>query len=117
MLRNMDNRLKGKYGEDLAVSYLESRGYEIIERNYRHGRGEVDLIGIYQNQLLVFFEIKLRKNNNFGDPETFVTKNQETLIMKSAEQYLLDINWKKDIRFDIIAISGEKIDHFQDAFH
>ena len=113
----MDNRLRGKYGEDLAVSYLESRYYEIIERNYRYGRGEIDLIGIYQNQLLVFFEIKLRGNNEFGEPETFVTRNQEKLIMEAAEQYLLDINWHKDIRFDIIAISGEQIEHFQDAFH
>ena len=58
----MNNQLKGKYGEDLAVSYLEKQDYEIIERNYRHGRGEIDLIGIHKNQLLVFFEIKLRKN-------------------------------------------------------
>ncbi len=113
----MNNQLKGKYGEDLAVSYLEKRDYEIIERNYRHGRGEIDLIGIYKNQLLVFFEIKLRKNSQFGHPETFVTTNQERLIMDAAEQYLLDINWAKDIRFDIIAIENEKIDHFEDAFH
>ncbi|MEQ8555927.1 MAG: YraN family protein [Cyclobacteriaceae bacterium] len=113
----MNNQLKGKYGEDLAVSYLEKQDYEIIERNYRHGRGEIDLIGIHKNQLLVFFEIKLRKNSDFGPPETFVTSNQERLIMEAAEQYLLDIHWMKDIRFDIIAIQGEKIDHFQDAFH
>ncbi|XOV92763.1 MAG: YraN family protein [Bacteroidota bacterium] len=115
----MDNQLKGKYGEDLAVSYLESKDYEIIERNYRHGRGEIDLIGLYKNQLLVFFEIKFRKNDAFGTPETFVTENQEKLIMEAAEQYLFDINWKKDIRFDIISISGSSpaIEHFEDAFY
>ncbi len=113
----MNNQLKGKYGEDLAVSYLEQHDYEIVERNYRFGRGEIDLIGIHKNELLVFFEIKLRKNNAFGTPETFVTRNQERLIMDAAEQYLLDIHWKKDIRFDIIAIENEQIEHFQDAFH
>ncbi len=115
----MNNQSKGKYGEDLAVSYLESCDYEIIERNYRYGRGEIDLIGLYQNKLLVFFEIKLRKTNLFGTPETFVTENQEKLIMDAAEQYLLDINWKRDIRFDIISISGDppRVEHFKDAFY
>ena len=115
----MDNQLRGKYGEDLAVSYLERKGFEIIDRNYRHGRGEIDLIGLLENNLLVFFEIKLRKNNVFGEPESFVSRNQERLIISTAEQYLLDINWQKDIRFDIVAIREDinEITHLEDVFY
>ncbi len=114
----MNSKIKGKYGEDLAVSYLQNKGFEITERNYRHRRGEIDLIGILRNELLVFFEVKLRKRKDFGDPETFVTRAQERSIIDAAEAYIYGINWQKDIRFDIIAItSGSEIEHIEDAFY
>ncbi|WP_258103173.1 YraN family protein [Marinoscillum sp. MHG1-6] len=113
----MKNQLLGKYGEDRAVSHLEEKGFEILERNYRHGRGEIDIIGLWKNQLLVFFEVKLRKNNAFGEPETFVTENQQQHIINAAEEYIHGINWKKDIRFDIIAIKESELEHIEDAFY
>ncbi len=87
----MNTKTKGKYGEDLAVSYLEEKGFEILERNYRYGRGEVDLIGLLDNDLLVFFEVKLRKNNAFGEPETFISRNQQQKIMAAAEDYIYQL--------------------------
>lgn len=113
----MDNQSIGKYGEDLAVSYLTKKGYEIVERNYRFSRGEVDLIGIWKNVILVFFEVKFRKNNNYGEPEIFVSRDQQKRILAAAEHYLEAINWQKDVRFDVIAISGKEVYQIEDAFH
>lgn len=113
----MDTKNRGKYGEDLAVSYLEKKGFEILERNYRHRQGEIDLIGIWRDELLVFVEVKLRKGNGYGEPETFVSAHQQRLIIKTAEDYIFSINWMKDIRFDIVAITGERVVHIEDAFY
>lgn len=115
----MDNKSKGKYGESVAKSFLVKNGYEIIEENYRYRKGEIDIIALWNNELLVFIEVKLRKTNHFGNPETFVLPSQEYWIMEAAENYIFDTNWKKDIRFDIIAIAGNngEILHIQDAFY
>ena len=59
----MDNKVKGKLGEALAKKHLESIGIKIIEENYRYKRGEIDLIGISSNQLLVFIEVKYWKKD------------------------------------------------------
>ncbi|MEQ9302527.1 MAG: YraN family protein [Marinoscillum sp.] len=114
----MNTKSKGKYGEDLAVSYLSNKGFEIIERNFRHRKGEIDLIGILNNELLVFFEVKLRKSDEYGEPETFVSKAQERSIIEAAEEYIFGINWHKDIRFDIVSIlDGQPVVHIEDAFY
>ncbi len=113
----MDTKNKGKYGEDLAVSYLRKKGFEIVERNYRFRKGEIDLITLLNNEVLVFVEVKLRKGDAYGDPETFVSRKQERLIIQAAEDYIFAINWQKDIRFDIISITGSKVEHIEDAFY
>ncbi|MFH6983177.1 YraN family protein [Marinoscillum luteum] len=113
----MDTKNKGKYGEDLAVSYLRKKGFEIVERNYRFRKGEIDLITLLNNEVLVFVEVKLRKGDAYGDPETFVSRKQERLIIQAAEDYIFAINWQKDIRFDIISITGSRVEHIEDAFY
>ena len=64
-------------------------------------------------------EVKSRKNNNFGNPEDFVSKNQQRSIITVAEEYILQTNWQGLIRFDIIAITEKTNDlqHFEDAFY
>ena len=114
----MDNKIKGKFGEDVAISHLEKSGYEILERNYRHKRGEIDIIALFENKLLVFVEVKLRSRIDFGQPEDFVTNVQKNLIINGAEDYVFAINWNKDIRFDIITVGLEgEVEHFEDAFY
>jgi putative endonuclease len=113
----------GKHGEDVAAQFLVEKGYEIIERNYRAGKAEIDLIakkGIF----LVFVEVKSLTNLSFGMPEDAVTKRKAKLVMGAAETYIYKVNWQKEIRFDIIAIVFDKtsgqtleIEHFEDAFY
>ncbi|MEM7548144.1 MAG: YraN family protein [Bacteroidota bacterium] len=115
-----DHLKKGKAGEELAENLLVSKGYEIIERNYRFGRGEIDLIALQDDSILVFVEVKSRSRFNYGEPEEFVDNRKAELVIKTAENYIFDINWQKDIRFDIISISikdPNSIKHFEDAFH
>ena len=115
----MENKVKGKLGEALAKKHLEFIGIKIIKENYRYKRGEIDLIGISSNQLLVFIEVKYRKNVNFRKPEDFVSKRQKKNIIQTADADIHQIHKKKDIRFDIISIlvSDETIIHLEDAFY
>ena len=114
----MNNKIKGKIGEERAAKYLEQKGFEIVEQNYRYGRGEIDIIGLKNNNLLVFVEVKMRSGDTFGNPEDFVSNAQQELIMVAAENYIHAINWQGDIRFDIMAIDGSnnEMKHIEDAF-
>jgi putative endonuclease len=109
-----DNLSTGRIGEEMAAEYLSDKGYSIVEKNYRAGRGEIDLIARLDN-LLVFIEVKRRSREKFGFPEEAVSAAKEDIILRTAERYLEEINWTGEIRFDIIAISGKKIEHFTDA--
>lgn len=113
----------GQEGEDLAVEYLVSKGFEIITRNYRYGHGEIDIIvNDKSNNHLVFVEVKTRKNLEFGEPENAITKSKIKQLKKIAEAYLYEKEIKEvECRFDVIAIiwnreTKPKITHFKNAF-
>ncbi len=113
------NQSVGKKGEIIAESYLKRRGYEILARNYRAGRGEIDLIAKIDTTL-VFVEVKTRTNDKFGYPEEAVTQKKIDKLIETAEIYLIETNWEQEIRFDIVSIDLSKNDgviHLEDAFH
>lgn len=109
----------GDYGEELACSYLKTCNYAILEQNFRFRRGEIDIICQKEN-MLIFVEVKFRSSSNFGFPEEVVGDSKIALIQLVAEHYLELIDWKKDIRFDIISIiennTKTDIKHFKDVF-
>jgi putative endonuclease len=110
----------GSDGEIVAAEYLEEKGYEIVERNYRHRRAEIDII-VKKKNWLVFVEVKTRSNSGYGFPEEFVDKEKEKNIFFAAEEYMYRINWEGNVRYDIVAILGTGFDreimHFEDAFY
>lgn len=116
----MSTSKKGKHGEKLAANYLKNHGYEILEENYRHKRGEIDIIA-KKKGLLVFVEVKSKTIDKYGFPEEAVDSKKEEMIITTADQYLFDKNWQGPIRFDIISILGQgdntEISHFKDAFY
>lgn len=113
----MDKKKKGTQGEAIAKGYYESSGYEVLEKNYRYRRAEVDLIVLKEEELLVFVEVKNRSRKDFGEPESFVSDAQQNRIKEAAEEYIYGINWKKDIRFDIVCVDGSGgMEVFEDAF-
>jgi len=113
----------GDKGEDLAIELLESKSYTIIKRNYRYGKGEIDIIAKDpQEEGLVFIEVKSRKSLEYGSPEEAITKNKIKQLKRIAELYLYENEIKEILcRFDVIAIlmlPGEKpqIEHYVNAF-
>ncbi len=115
------NKEIGNWGEEIAVQFLKSQGYQIIERNFRSSQGEIDIIaqdGIF----LVFVEVKNYSFNNLGSPFGALRKSKRESLVHAAQTYL----FKKDIkntycRFDVLAIyrprHGEaKIDLLKNAF-
>ena len=109
----------GGRGEDLALGFLIKEGYKLLERNFRYRHAEIDLI-LRKGALLVFVEVKTRRNAEYGYPEEFVSKNQAKQIIRAAEQYILKTDWQGNIRFDIVSILTDpslSITHLPDAFY
>ncbi|UOQ75680.1 YraN family protein [Hymenobacter sp. 5516J-16] len=111
----------GHDGEEIGLRYLLAQGYELVYRNYRYRRAEVDLIVRQGTQLLVFVEVKTRSSVLYGHPEEFVTERKRQLLRLAAEQVQEQLQWRGDIRFDILALQptheGLRVEHFQDAFY
>ena len=108
------NKEIGKKGEETALKYLQKKGYQLVDQNYRHRRGEIDLI-VKREDILVFVEVKLRSGSYFGYPEEMVSENQWELLMETAKAFQIENGYNGPIRFDIVAILGEQIRHFEDA--
>jgi putative endonuclease len=110
----------GSDGENAAADYLTENGYEVVERNYRYKRAEIDII-VRKKNWLVFVEVKTRSNSDYGFPEEFVDKEKVKNIFLAAEEYMYRINWPGNVRYDIVAILGTGFDreirHFEDAFY
>jgi putative endonuclease len=97
----------GKRGEDLATLWLEKKGYQILARNWRYRRFEIDIIAS-KNNLLHFIEIKSRHGLVFGLPEESVSEKKLINILEAAEEYqFLHPEWER-IQFDILAITEMK---------
>jgi putative endonuclease len=115
-----ENMKTGNDGEDAARAFLEQKGYEILERNYRYRRSEVDLI-VKHNNWLVFVEVKTRSSAFFGYPEEFVDRKKQFLIFEAAENYMYEKDWNGNVRYDIVSVMSAKgkmeVYHIEDAFY
>jgi putative endonuclease len=116
----VDKIKRGTEGERAAAEFLISKGFEILQHNYRHKRSEIDLI-VRKDNWLIFVEVKLRSSARFGHPEEFVDRKKEKKILEGAAQYLHESNWQGNVRYDIVAVSvthsDAKILHIEDAFY
>ncbi len=115
-----DKIKRGVEGEQLAAAMLENKGFVIRERNYRYRRSEIDLI-VSRGNWLIFVEVKTRTSEAYGHPEEFVDYNKRLKIFEGADQYMHEINWSGNVRFDIVAVNlvgnQAKIHHIEDAFY
>lgn len=113
----MNTRKTGTEYEVLAEQYLKKQGINIIEKNYQNRAGEIDLIGRDQ-EYLIFFEVKYRKNQKTGNPAEAVTYQKQKKICRVADYYRLThgIGEFSAIRYDVVAICGEEIAWHQNAF-
>ena len=94
----------GAKGEEIAVRYLKSRGYRIIERNYRIRLGEIDIIAEQGNDL-VFIEVKTRSGTHFGSPFDSITIQKQMQLSKVALEYINKQGCNnRPARFDVVGI-------------
>ena len=110
----------GKKGEQLAVDFLMENNYDIVDRNYRFAKAEVDIIA-KKKDVLAIIEVKTRSTTNFGNPQDFVKPKQVQRLVKAVDQYVTTNGLDVEIRFDIIAIVKENnqfsIEHLKNAFY
>ena len=115
-MEKSDKIKKGKQGELKAEQHLMEKGYQVVARNYRYKRSEIDLI-IRKENWLVFVEVRLRTSNAFGFPEQTISAAKKKKIMEGAAQFLEETKWIGNVRYDIVAIQKNDIVHFEDAFY
>jgi len=94
----------GSRGEDAAAAYAERIGMTVIERNWRSGRGEIDIIAL-DGDALVFIEVKTRRSRRAGTPEEAVSQAKQLRLSRLASTYLTTSGIEpRTVRFDVIAI-------------
>jgi len=99
-----ETRLLGNKAEDFAVSFITSKGYKVLVRNFHSRFGEIDIIAV-DNDTLVFVEVKARWSNKFGTPEEAVTQGKLWKIQKTGEYYSkIHPELPKKLRVDVVAI-------------
>jgi putative endonuclease len=112
------NRQTGRVGEQAAAEYLQSKGYEVISRNFSTRFGEIDLI-CRVNDITVFVEVKTKKGGNFGSPEEMFTRYKYEKVRRMGQVFL----GGKEVpcRIDMVAVElgmgGEvkQIRHYQNV--
>lgn len=112
------NREWGKQAEQIAFEYFLKQGYVILERNWKLGKIEIDVI-LRKDRTVVFVEVKARAHGN-NDPVDAVTTKKRSLMIKGADVYLRQLPYLYAYRFDIFTVTGNASDyeicHYPDAF-
>jgi len=93
----------GKIGEDLALDFLKSHNFSVLEKNFRSRLGEIDIIA-QKDRSLYFIEVKTRSNTNYGKPFESVDKRKVYHIKKAAQFYLLK-NKSPDYKLKVAVFS------------
>ena len=109
----------GRQAEDLAARFLEKQKLKIVARNYRCRGGEIDLV-CRDGKVLVFVEVRLRRNDAFGGAAASVTATKQRRIIHAAQHFLMAHSLANpDCRFDCVLLNGvseNNIEWLRDAF-
>lgn len=110
----------GKKAEDLAVEFLQKKGYKILVRNFRFQKAEIDIIAEADNQIIIV-EVKARSTDAFMLPQEAVTKIKIRSIVSAANYYMEEFNKHQEVRFDVITVLPDErkklvIEHIVGAF-
>lgn len=111
----------GEEGEKIAASFLQKKGFSIVDRNYRCRGGEIDLI-VRKGEELHFVEVRSRSSDDFGSPEESLTGFKKNRLHRTAQNYLARFpQWKKyETLFSVVGVTwaGKKpaVEFFPNAF-
>jgi putative endonuclease len=97
----------GEKGEALAADWLTRHGYQILHRNWRHGRYEVDIIAV-KKETIHLVEVKCRTSNAYGPPEQSVNGKKIEHLLQAAVGWLLNHPGHTRIQYDVLAITLRK---------
>lgn len=116
----MNTKTVGNDGENRAAAFLESKGFSIIERNWRTNRGEIDIIA-FKNDILVFVEVKTLPNGTLDMIQRELNNQKRQRILKTSKRFLLNHRQYSNsyVRFDVIVIDMpglEPVYHIENAF-
>lgn len=119
---NFRKKNRGKAVEEFVAVFLKKHQFELITKNFRSRFGEIDLIGIHQNQL-VFLEVRFRQSLAYGGPAASVTTRKRQKLIQTARFFLCKTPWlaNKACRFDVVAVTLENgryaVEWVQHAFY
>ena len=108
----------GAPAEQWAAHYLQKQGLKLIEQNYRGRFGEIDLI-MQDGNTLVFIEVRLRRNTDFGGAAASIDIHKQKRIISTSQQYLSGLAHIPACRFDVMLLSdaqGNNAQWLQNAF-
>lgn len=96
----------GQEIESQVSTYLQKQGFQLLFRNFRCRLGEIDLIGLHQNQLL-FVEVRFRRSTDYGGAAASVTFGKQQKLIKAARFFLLTHPKMANCacRFDVVAVT------------
>lgn len=109
----------GRWGEDVAARYLYGEGYEIVERNWHSEHRDIDIIA-QRGPLIVFVEVKTRRNCDYGEPQEAIDDVKRRHLQRAINHYVRSRKIEK-FRFDIITVVGNlgtpspEITHIEDV--
>ena len=110
----------GQRGEDAACDLYRRLGFQVVERNYRSGRGEIDVVA-RRGDTLVFCEVKTRRSDEWGLPAEAVDRGKQARLRRLAAAWMAERRpGYVDVRFDVVSVivRGDRTDvtHVADAF-
>lgn len=110
------NLARGRWGEQLAARHYVQLGYAVLDRNWRSGTGELDLI-VERDGVIVFSEVKARRTDRYGPAAAAVGPTKQRRIRLLALEWLDRHRPQRDgIRFDVVAITGTNVVLIESAF-
>ena len=117
----MPQTFTGKIGEHFTAEYLQKKGYEIVDMNFKCRFGEIDIIA-RNEKYLAFVEVKTRKADGMTHPFESITPSKRAKVIKTAQYYLMKFQTELQPRFDAAAVftaDGElqRIDYIENAFY
>ncbi len=114
-----EHNARGLLGEEEACRYLARHHYRLLDRNWRHGHLELDIVADYFGEV-VFVEVKARQNEHFAPAEEAVDRQKREHLLQAAKAYMAGHGLDQPVRFDIITVVGRQapfeIRHIVNAF-
>ncbi len=114
------HNILGMQGEEIAARYMVEHGYTVLDRNWRSGHKELDMVA-RRDDTLVFLEVKTRCGRRFGNPQDAVDVRKIMRTVNAADAYIRHHALDMDVRFDIFTVVFENgtytTEHIEDAFY